>query len=213
MPLHDRSNHIHHARARHSPFTFHSSMHSALIHQTELELEQGLSEVLASPRELGRLEAIFVRPKPNERVTLTTARLTPEAGIQGDRWAKESHGKSGEGQPDLRNQISLMNSRFLRQIAGDEDDALCLAGDNLIVDLDLSAENLPAGARVLIGSGVVIEFSDLPHTGCSKLAARYGDQARAFINNKARQALHLRGRYGRVVTGGTLTLGDEVRKL
>ena len=33
-----------------------------------------------------------------------------------------------------------MNDRFLRQVAGDTDD-MCLAGDNLIVDLDLSEAN------------------------------------------------------------------------
>ncbi len=187
-------------------------MHTAPTHLTELELEQGLPEVLASPREVGRIEAIVVRPKTNERLTLTTARLTPESGVEGDRWVEDSYYKLDNGRPDPRNQVSLMNARILRQIAGD-DDAICLAGDNLIVDLDLSEENLPAGARVAVGAEVVIEFSDLPHTGCSKLAARYGNDARAFMNNKSRKALHLRGRYGRVVTGGTIALGDEVHKL
>ena len=62
-----------------------------------------------------------------------------------------------------------MNARILRQIAGDED-AMCLAGDNLIVDLDLSEANLPAGSQLAIGSEVVIEITDLTHTGCSKFA-------------------------------------------
>ena len=136
-------------------------MHSDPSHITELELKQGLNEVLESPREVGQLAFIFVRPKPNERLTLATARLTPSSGIEGDRWEEENNNLSADGQPNLRNQVSLMNARFLRQIAGD-DDALCLAGDNLIVDLDLGEENLPAGARVEIGADVVIEFSDLP---------------------------------------------------
>ena len=42
----------------------------------------------------------------------------------------------------------------MRQIALEED-SLCKAGDNLIVDFDLSEENLPAGSRLAIGNNVV----------------------------------------------------------
>lgn len=105
-----------------------------------------------------------------------------------------------------------MNSRFLRQIAV-TDDAMCLAGDNLIVDFDLSESSLPAGSRLAIGSTAVLEITVLPHTGCSKLAARYGQEAREFMNNRRGNSLHLRGRYARVVTRGTISQGDVVRKL
>jgi MOSC domain-containing protein YiiM len=105
-----------------------------------------------------------------------------------------------------------MNALFLRQIAGSED-AMCLAGDNLIVDLDLSEANLPPGSRVAVGDEVVVEISGHPHTGCSKLAGRYGNEARAFMNNARGKKLHLRGRYGTIVAGGTINVGDTVRKL
>ena len=105
-----------------------------------------------------------------------------------------------------------MNARFLRQIAGNED-AMCLAGDNLIVDLDLSEVNLPAGSRLAVGDDVVIEISGHPHTGCTKLAGRYGNEARSFMNNTRGKSLHLRGRYGTIVAGGTIEVGDTVRKL
>jgi len=187
-------------------------MHSSIQHATELELEQALPEVLASPSDAGRLEAIFVRPAWNERRTLTSASLTLDGGIDGDRWVDDSFYKLEDGRSDPRCQISLMNSRFLRQIAS-SDDTMCLAGDNLILDFDLSAANLPAGSRLAIGASVVIELSDLPHTGCSKLESRYGRDARTFMNNKRGKALHLRGRYGFVVSGGTIALGDQVRKI
>jgi hypothetical protein len=164
----------------------------------------GLAEVLDSPRAVGTLQAIFVRPARNERRALDSAELTAERGIEGDRWVSESS--------DRRSQVSLMNARFLRQIALEED-SLCLAGDNLIVDLDLSEANLPAGSRLGIGPQVVLEISDQPHTGCSKLEARYGRDARTFMNNKRGSALHLRGRYGWVVAGGTIGVGDTVQKL
>jgi MOSC domain-containing protein YiiM len=176
-----------------------------------MELEAGLPDVLASPRDEGRLEAIVIRPASKERRMLQTARLTPDGGVEGDRWVTESYYRLKDGRSDPCCQVSLMNARFLRQIAGSED-AICLAGDNLIVDLDLSDANLPAGSRLAIGSEVVIEITNKAHTGCTKLEGRYGSEARAFMNSKARISLHLRGRYASVVSGGTIEVGDVVRK-
>jgi hypothetical protein len=186
-------------------------MHSAIQHLSAIELEQGLPEVLASPRDDGRLAAIIVRPATNERRALATARLTPEGGIDGDRWVNDSYYRLKDGRSDPRCQVSLMNVRYLQQIAGDED-SLCLAGDNLLVDLDLSEANLPAGSRLAIGDEVVIEISELSHTGCSKFEGRYGKDARSFTNNQRGKELHLRGRYARIITGGTIRIGDAVHK-
>lgn len=180
-------------------------------HASTTQLEEGLPDVLAAPKDIGRLTAIVVRPASNQRRTLTAVQVTPERGIDGDRWVTDGHHGSENGQPDPRNQVSLMNARFLRQIAGSED-AMSLAGDNLIVDLDLSEENLPAGSRLAVGNQVVIEISELPHTGCTKFERRYGPEAREFMNNPRGQELHLRGRYARVLFGGTIQVGDTVRK-
>jgi hypothetical protein len=186
-------------------------MHNATQHISAVELEQGLAEVLASPTDAGSLTSIFVRPAPNERCTLESAILTPEGGIDGDRWVNDSFSRLEDGSPDPRSQVSIMNDRFLRQIASDTND-MCLAGDNLIVELDLSEANLPAGSQVSIGPSVIIEITDLKHTGCSKFARRYGVDAKTFANNKRGTTLHLRGRYARIVRGGTIRIGDEIRK-
>jgi MOSC domain-containing protein YiiM len=185
-------------------------MHNAAQQLSSLELEQGLAEVLASPRDAGRLEAIFVRPAKNERTALQIATLSPERGIDGDRWVNDSFHHANGGS-DPRSQVSLMNARFLRQIAGDAD-AMCLAGDNLIIDLDLSEENMPAGTQLTIGPVVVLEITDLKHTGCSKFQKRYGKEARDFANNERGTALHLRGRYARIITGGDIQVGDKITK-
>jgi MOSC domain-containing protein YiiM len=176
-----------------------------------IELEAGLPDVMESPRDAGRLDAIVIRTAPNKRRMLQSVRVTPEGGVEGDRWVTDSYYRLKDGRSDPCCQVSLMNVRFLRQIAGSED-AICLAGDNLIVDLDLSDANLPAGSRLAIGREVVIETTDKAHTGCSKLEGRYGSEARAFMNSKARKSLHLRGRYASVVSGGTIEVGDVVRK-
>jgi hypothetical protein len=187
-------------------------MHDTVQHLSTIELEHGLSDVLASPASEGQLTAIIARPAANERQTLKMATLTPERGIDGDRWHKDSFYRLKDGQSDPRCQVSLMNGRFLQQIAVAEDN-MCLAGDNLIVDLDLSESNLPAGSRLAIGSNVIVEISDLSHTGCSKFANRFGQEARAFANNSRGKELHLRGRYARIVHGGSISIGDAVRKL
>jgi MOSC domain-containing protein YiiM len=185
-------------------------MHTANQLST-LELEQGLADVLASPQESGPLVSIFVRPARNERRELTTASLSPKGGIEGDRWVNDSFYKLKGGASDPRCQVSLMNARFLGQIAV-EKDAMCLAGDNLIIDLDLSESNLPAGSRLAIGDEVVLEISDIAHTGCSKFQKRYGNEAKTFANNERGKELHLRGRYALIVTGGTIKVGDVVTK-
>ncbi|HJQ79911.1 MAG TPA: MOSC domain-containing protein [Lacipirellulaceae bacterium] len=186
-------------------------MHHTIQHRSAIELEQGLADVTESPRDAGRLEAIVIRPASNERRMLQSVRLTPEGGVEGDRWVTDSYYRLKDGRSDPCCQVSIMNARFLRQIAGSED-SICLAGDNLIVDLDLSEANLPAGSRLAIGREVVIEITEKAHTGCSKLEGRYGSEARAFMNSKARKSLHLRGRYASVVSGGTIAVGDVVRK-
>jgi MOSC domain-containing protein YiiM len=186
-------------------------MHESPHHLAMLELEQGIADVLRSPSSQGLLTAIFVRPAPNERKQLETAKLSPKGGIDGDRWVNDSFYHANGDASDPRCQVSLMNSRYLEHIAGDKD-AMCLAGDNLIVDLDLSDENLPTGSRLAIGDGVVIEISDLKHTGCSKFKQRYGQDTLTFTNNERGRELHLRGRYARIIEGGTIRVGDSVRK-
>jgi MOSC domain-containing protein YiiM len=180
-------------------------MLTAPHHLNTTELERGLPEVLSSPQAEGQLVAIVVRPAANQRSVVATARVSTAGGIEGDRWVNESP-------DDPSGQISLMNARFLRQIAGHED-AVPLAGDNLIVELDLSEDNLPPGSRLAIGTDVVVEINGQPHTGCSKFQTRYGADARAFMNNARGMELHLRGRYGSIVSGGNIAAGDSVRVL
>ena len=187
-------------------------MHTSAQHATAVELEQGLAEVIASPAESGELTTIFIRPATNERRSVESATLTTEGGIDGDHWAADGFYSLPDGGPDPRCQVSIMNARFLRQVAVEED-AMCLAGDNLIVDLDLSEANLPAGNQLAIGADVVVELTDLKHSGCGKFARRYGDEAKKFANDERGMALHLRGRYARVVRGGSIAVGDVVRKV
>ncbi len=175
------------------------------MHTTTAQFEAALADILSSPSDNGTVALIVVRPQKNERTTPHAVLLTPEGGIQGDRWVKS------QPAPDPAGQVSLMNVRVLSLVAG-EPERMSLAGDNFIVDLDLSEDNIRPGQRLKMGQAI-LEISGLAHTGCSKFKSRFGQESLSFINAKSRQVLHLRGVYARVVEAGLVTLGDQVYKL
>ncbi len=167
-------------------------------------LAAGLDHIQASPTDQGRVKLIVIRPSSNQRHCPDSAYLSPETGLEGDRWQQ---GRSQD--PDM--QVSLMNSRVLELVAA-APDRMSLAGDNLIVDLDLSEENLPVGSQIQIGE-VILEITAVPHTGCHKFNRRYGKDALQFVNAQQHQSLYLRGRFARVIQSGTTQVGDLITKL
>jgi MOSC domain-containing protein YiiM len=86
-----------------------------------------------------------------------------------------------------------------------------LAGDQLFIDLDLSADNVPPGTQLALGSAV-IEVTDQPHTGCQKFKARFGLDALQFVNSPVGRQLQLRGINAKVVRPGVIRVGDVARK-
>ena len=104
-----------------------------------------------------------------------------------------------------------MNARCLDLIAGDRT-RWALAGDSLIVDFDLTPDNVAPGQRLAIGTAV-LEITDEPHHACAKFVARYGRDAAAFVNTGPGRRLKLRGVYARVVEDGRVTVGDTVTKV
>jgi MOSC domain-containing protein YiiM len=174
-------------------------------------LEESLDHIRQAPADGGTVELITRRPAEDEREVLTEARLDTHDGLEGDTWRARGSSRTPDGGPNLEAQITLMNARAAAAIAG-ERERWAMAGDQLYVDLDLSIANLPAGSRIQIGSAV-IEFSEIPHTGCSKFSARYGVDALKFVNSPVGRELRLRGANCKVVVAGTVRAGDTIRKL
>ena len=180
-------------------------------HLTTSELEAGLEQIGRSPKDAGVLEMIVRRPQIGEREILEEGELDPADGLVGDNWKVRSSKRTSDGTPHPGMQLNLMNSRLASLVAQDRS-RWHLAGDQLYVDLDLSAGNLPPGTRLAIGSAV-IEVTAEPHTGCSKFVERFGADAMKFVNSRERKDLHLRGINARVVSPGVLRVGDTISKL
>ena len=180
-------------------------------HLTTGELEAGLERILLSPKDDGVLELIVRRPRVGEREVLEEGRLDPAEGLVGDGWKERGSSRTPDGSAHPDMQLNVMNSRVLALVAQGKE-RWRLAGDQLIIDMDLSDENLPAGTRLALGSAV-IEVTDQPHTGCHKFVARFGLDAMKFVNSPAGRRLRLRGLNARVVRPGVIRAGDVVRKI
>ena len=175
------------------------------------ELEAGLAAVRASPADGGTVELIVRRPGVGEREAVDAGELDALDGLVGDTWRSRGSRHTPDGSAEADRQLTLMNARFARLIAGGDAQRQVLAGDQLHVDLDLSVDNLPPGTRLELGTAV-IEITDKPHTGCAKFSSRFGVDALRFVNAPTGTSLRLRGVNARIVRGGTVRAGDAIRK-
>ena len=169
-------------------------------HSSYAELEAALPEIEGSPRERGVLSLIVRRPRSGDREVLDAATLDVEEGLVGDRWAL--------GKRRRANQLTVINTRFVAALAQSRE-RWALAGDQLYVEFDLSAEHVPPGTRIRVGAAE-LEVSPQPHTGCRLFAERYGRDAQRFADSERGLALSLRGINAWVVKGAEVRVGDEV---
>ena len=174
-------------------------------------LTAGLDEVRRSPATTGVLELIVRRPRTDVREVVEVAELDVAEGLVGDGWQARGSTNTEDGSAELERQLTLANARLMALVAR-EKRHWPPAGDQLYVDFDLSADNVPAGTRLSIGDAV-IEVTATPHTGCKKYASRYGLDALKFISTPLGKHLRLRGMYAKVVRSGTIRAGDAVAKL
>lgn len=164
------------------------------------ELEGGLAVLPAAPKDSGWVVLLLRKVDGGKRETPDSLRAGVETGFPGDAW-----GRRAERKPEA--QLAVMQRDVAELIANFQ--PLALFGDNLILELDLSAANLPIGSRVRAG-GAVLEVTPMPHNGCGKFQTRFGEDARTFVSKPELRHRNLRGIYLRVVEEGEVRVNDPV---
>ena len=171
-------------------------------HLTLEELQTGL-HALSPPCDAGSVSLLVSRGDDGRRETPGRSTLTPEEGVPGDAWFRDA--------PDhIDAQIAMMRSDVAELVAAGQ--PLSLFGDNLLVDLDLSRENLPTGSRIRVGQAE-LEVTPEPHDGCLKFKQRFGGDALRFTAEPGNKHLRLRGIYAKVVVAGEVAVGDPIQVL
>ena len=181
-------------------------------HLTTAQIEAGMDHVLAAPRDHGRVEMLVVRPGEDERTTPDEVRCTVLGGVEGDDWARRGSRHTADGGPNPDQQITVMNARYLDLIADGDRDRWPLAGDQLLVDLDLGEDALAPGDRLRIGE-IEVEVTAHPHNGCDKFRDRFGLDAVRFANSPLGRRHHLRGIHVRMVVDGVVRVGDGIDRV
>lgn len=157
----------------------------------------------AAPRDLGRVCALVLRLDGGRRILPPRVRLDLVEGVVGDRWARAPH-------PHPEAQVTVMRDDVARVFTeGREPSAL---GDNLFVDLDLAEPNLPVGSLLRVGAALC-EVTAKPHRGCTKFAARVGEDAFAMTRDPALAPRRLRGLHLAVREAGDVELGAAITVL
>ena len=180
-------------------------------HLTTKQLEAGMEHVSQSPAEYGALMMIVRRPEVERREVLQEGELDASAGLVGDNWKTRGSSSTEDGSAHPEAQLTIINARLISLIARSEE-RWQLSGDQLVVDLDLSVDNLPVGTRLSLGSAI-LEVTSKPHTGCGKFSRRFGKDALRMTATPRGKALRLRGMYTRVVESGTVRVGDSIAKI
>ncbi|NQY55165.1 MAG: MFS transporter [Ilumatobacteraceae bacterium] len=183
--------------------------HAGAMHATRDQLDDHIDTIQAAPSSNGTLELVVSRPEVGERDVLDVGELRPGVGLVGDNYVTRGSRETDDGSAHPEAELNIMSARSLAAVSDDRT-RWPLAGDQLIVDIDLSTENLPAGTRLQVG-GAVIEVTAKPHNGCAKFAQRFGQDAARWVNS--RKDLRLRGINAIVVEAGEVRPGDTITKL
>jgi MOSC domain-containing protein YiiM len=168
------------------------------------DLETGWRERRPAPRERGTVRLICVRKGEGRHETPDTVQIAPGLGLVGDRWAERGAGKD----PDGFSAVTLMNATVAELLTAGRR-PLDAAGDNLLVDLDISVEALPASTRLRVGSAL-LEVSVQPHTGCSTFSGKFGLDALKWVSTPEGRERRLRGVNCAVIEEGMVRIGDPI---
>ena len=178
-------------------------------HATTAQLDACVDHVAAAPSDVGTVELVVARPEVGGRIVLDRGELRPGIGLVGDNYLERGSSRPAGGPADPLAELNVRSARALEAVAGLDRANWPPAGDQLIVDFDLSEGNCPAGTQLAVGTAV-IEVTAKPHNGCAKFSERFGVDAARWVNS--RKDLHLRGICAVVVVPGTVAPGDSIRR-
>jgi MOSC domain-containing protein YiiM len=167
------------------------------------ELEQAWLSAPPLPRDRGTVLLICVRKGGGVHECPARVGVTVGEGVAGDRWSL-----APERDPEA--QVTLMSMRVAELVTAARTE-LDAAGDNFLVDFDLSEDALPAGTILTIGTARLV-VSAKPHAGCRKFLDRFGGEALRWVNGIGRRERRLRGVNCRVVQSGEVALGDPIAR-
>ena len=172
-------------------------------HRLLVDLEAGLGALPRLPRDSGRVALIIRRRADGVRETPERICLSLEEGVPGDGWNRRPP-------RDPEAQLAVIRRDVAELIANGQ--PLTIFGDNLVVELDISAANLPTGARLRVGEALVA-VTPKPHNGCIKFKGRFGEDALRFVQAPLTRDQNLRGIYWKVVEPGVARVGDPIQVL
>lgn len=172
-------------------------------HQPLAVLEAALRARRPASPTSGRVVLLVRRLAGGARETPASVRLDRDEGLPGDDW-------SGRPPRDPDAQLAVMHRDVAELIASGQ--ALTLFGDNLFVDIDLSAANQQPGTRFRVGTAIV-SATPKPHNGCAKFHQRFGADALRFVQAPATRDQNLRGVYWKVIEPGEVRIGDPIERL
>jgi MOSC domain-containing protein YiiM len=164
-------------------------------------LREALSALPPAPTDEGLVDLLVLRPTRGERRVPDSLHLTPEGGIEGDRWGQRSP-------QDRSRQVSAIRADVARVLAGSA--PLEASGDNLLLQFDLSTHNLPPGSVLEIGTAR-LRITEEAHMPCGLFSQRLGPEAKAITLDAEFQSWRLRGILLEVLSAGVICVGDTVR--
>lgn len=170
-------------------------------HRALAELEAAWQCLPAPAKDSGVLELIVRRRADGARELPPRVLLSRDDGVPGDGWNRRPP-------RDPAAQLAVMRRDVAALIANGQ--PLATFGDNLFVDLDVAAANLPPGTRLRVGEALV-EVTPKPHNGCAKFAGRFGLDALRFVQAPATRHCNRRGIYWQVIEPGVAAVGDAIR--
>jgi hypothetical protein len=173
------------------------------FHRSLTYLQTAFASLTPPPTDFGRLALIVCRRAPGIHESLNRVRLTPEEGVPGDEWNRRMP-------RNIEAQLTVMRRDVAELVANGQ--PLSTSGDNLIVELDISAANLPLGTRLRVGEALA-EVTPKPHNGCQKFARRFGADALRFVQAPAARHHNLRGMYWEVISAGQVEVGSPIQVL